>query len=352
MFKFAATFDGYRAWGGFGPCALVANTINADWMRDNALPDSLTLLRTALYFESRRERFVDFGGFGDSREGWERHRRYMRLLLEAIGRRVSEGHPDDEEACVTAWLESHEPARRGQPSRAQVDDETIAAAVALAGRMLAVAMKSGLDVDESKMRQLLWVALRHLSGANVELERGVPVNGFQGVGPVDVMLRDQRSGEVRGLIECKWSVDSQRDTIYEVAWDAIKLSLADAPGAGRWLVAGAPEDSWTATETADLFANGQVETIELWSRELHRRGPNGGMTVGADCEAGGHGNTFTQAPERLQIKLTAESRPRGSVARAVRWCHFTSLRNFHVRSRRSGSGRTCQPCPTLSSSGL
>ncbi|HET6870892.1 MAG TPA: hypothetical protein VFH80_33590 [Solirubrobacteraceae bacterium] len=312
MFKFAATFDGYRVWGGFESCALVANSIDADWRRDHALPDSLTLLRTALYFESRRERFVDFGGFGDNREGWEKHRRYMRVLLDAIRRRVEEGEIDDEGACITAWLEGHQPPKHSERGPAQVDDATIAAAVELASRMLAVLMRSGVKVDESEMRRRLGICLTHLTGASIELERGVPVKGFQRVGPVDVMLRDQRSGDVRGLIECKWSVDPGRDKIYEAAWDAIKLSLADAPGAGRWLVTGAPEDSWQATETADLFRDGEIETSELWARELYKRGPNGGMTVGADCEAGGHGNMFTHAPERLEVTLTADVKVPGT----------------------------------------
>jgi len=48
-----------------------------------------------------------------------------------------------------------------------------------------------------------------------------------------------------------------------------------------------------------------VDLKELWTRPLLAKGPNGGLTVGADCEAGGRGNMFLAAPERLRIKQVA-----------------------------------------------
>jgi hypothetical protein len=74
------------------------------------------------------------------------------------------------------------------------------------------------------------------------------------------------------------------------------------PEGEAWLITGAPDVSWETTETPDLFEDGAVGTVELWNRELLAAGPNGGNTVGSDREAGGYGNMFTHAPERLRIK--------------------------------------------------
>lgn len=313
LFAFAASFHGYAVWGGWDPCALAANDVVVHWEDAHLLPCSLTLLRTALFFESRRERFVDFGGFGDDPDGWAAHRAYVRKLLERIGRLVEQEN-DDEDGFVTSWLESHAPAPRLpvddqtpddegwlQLPAPELDDDAVAAAVSLAARMLGVDLAAGKHVNESRLRERLCLALRHLAPAKTEPERSVPMRGFQGVGPVDVVLRDTNADAIVGLVECKWSVDINRDKIYEGAWDAVKLSLAEAATSGRWLVTGAPDQSWGDTETPDLFADGAIDTVELWGRELRRPGPNGGTTVGADCEAGGRGNMFTDAPERLQI---------------------------------------------------
>jgi hypothetical protein len=75
LFAFAATFFGYVVWGGFEPCALVANEVQERSARTERLPTSLTVLRTALFFESRRERFVDYGCLGDDPGGYEEHQR-------------------------------------------------------------------------------------------------------------------------------------------------------------------------------------------------------------------------------------------------------------------------------------
>jgi hypothetical protein len=60
LLRFAGMFSGYEVWGGFRPCALVANRTAEEYERTTHLPGSVTVLRTALFFEARRERFVDF----------------------------------------------------------------------------------------------------------------------------------------------------------------------------------------------------------------------------------------------------------------------------------------------------
>lgn len=52
--EFALTFDGYEYWGSFDACADVANRWLQTWQKKRELPDSLTDLRTCLFFEQRR----------------------------------------------------------------------------------------------------------------------------------------------------------------------------------------------------------------------------------------------------------------------------------------------------------
>lgn len=314
LFLFAATFPGYAVWGGFEPCALAANDVHERWAMGRGLPPSVTLLRTALFFESRREQFVDYGGFGEDPEGFAEHHDYMRLLLDAIRDALDNDRNDAEDKTVAAWLESHgpdwpepEPTDKADDGwlgldAEPADDDKIAAACGLAARLIAVDIGDGVKIDEDRLRDRLCLALGHLSAADVIKERVVPSFGFRGAGPVDIVLRDRSTTEPVGLVEVKWSVRISRDKIYEAAWDAIKLVLADAPTAKRWLITGAPDVSWEKTETPDLFEDGAVGTVELWNRELLAAGPNGGNAVGSDCEAGGYGNMFTHAPERLRIK--------------------------------------------------
>jgi hypothetical protein len=176
-------------------------------------------------------------------------------------------------------------------------------------------LAAGLPLNEGNLQRRFHAALTENTAGAVERERHVDVPGFQGVGPVDIVISDV-SGKPSGLIECKWSVDLKRDKIYEGAWDAIKLALGAARhDAIAWLVTGAPEDSWRRTETPDLFADGEVDSASVWARPLYARGPNGGMTVGEDCEAGGRGNMFTHAPETLLVKDIADVAVPGSDVR-------------------------------------
>ena len=55
-FEFAHQFDGYAAY----PETLgeLANGVCKDWYEAEVLPDDLTLLRSCLFYEARRSRFV------------------------------------------------------------------------------------------------------------------------------------------------------------------------------------------------------------------------------------------------------------------------------------------------------
>jgi hypothetical protein len=73
--KFALTFDGYKVWGSFHACAEIANARRHD---------TLTDLRTCLFFEQRRWRH-----FAEAPD--RKAMRYVRNLIELIRERVSVG---------------------------------------------------------------------------------------------------------------------------------------------------------------------------------------------------------------------------------------------------------------------
>jgi len=70
--EFALTFDGYKSWGSFEKCAEVANA-----QRD----DTLTEMRTCLFFEQRRWRHFGEDPDKDSMD-------YIRELVKKIREKV------------------------------------------------------------------------------------------------------------------------------------------------------------------------------------------------------------------------------------------------------------------------
>lgn len=74
--EFALTFDGYEVWGSFEKCADIANSQRQE---------SLTDLRTCLFFEQRRWRH-----FGEEPD--EKAMRYLRGVVEKIRSRVAAGY--------------------------------------------------------------------------------------------------------------------------------------------------------------------------------------------------------------------------------------------------------------------
>lgn len=305
MIAFANAFPSYEIWCGLRPVQTVTYYVADGWKHQHGWPMSLTVLRTALFGEARSEKFVDYGGLGDSDEGWHEHRAYMRQILRQIERCVAADNRDRESESAIRWLKAH-PSRpillesRDTPSLAPED---LADAVRLAAEALALELRDGVEPSESLLRaQLLW-AWPHTSGAIVEAERRVATPEFQGVGPVDIIARAESDGRITGMLECKWSREGKRDKIYEAAWDAVKLALATLhnEAATAYVVTVATRTAWAKSETADLFSTGTVDTVELWGRELTPVGMNGSNTVGGDCEAGGRGNMFTVAPRSLLI---------------------------------------------------
>ena len=342
---FAMTFSGYRLWDDVGTCAQVARPVFASWSSGGPLPGSLTLLRTALFFEWRAMHMTDYiedismeqttlmpraASAVDAARTEETPLReiyrYLRDLVRAIGERVANGSVDTELQAATEWFRKHPYQLRSESDRgsgsaeypevgdvAEIDNDLIARAVAAATRGLERDLAAGGQISENVLRAHLCEAFENLLPDGCERERHVEVPGFQGVGPVDIVLGDPAAGTGVGLVECKWSVAS-RDKIYEGAWDAIKLALAVGDGSHSrgWLITGAESTAWDATETPDLFETATIETTNLWKRPLRKRGPNGGRTVGEDCENGGYGNMFTHAPAKLHVQLVATAQVAGT----------------------------------------
>ena len=76
--EFALTFDGYGYWGSFERCAEIANR------REH---DSLTKLRTCLFFEQRRWRY-----FGEEPDG--EALAYIHGIIETLREKVRRGETE------------------------------------------------------------------------------------------------------------------------------------------------------------------------------------------------------------------------------------------------------------------
>jgi len=78
---FALTFNGYKHWGSFKKCREVADQGVKLYRGRQALNQSLTDLRTCLFFESRRWKHYEKN---PTKKGME----YIRALVEAIRVRI------------------------------------------------------------------------------------------------------------------------------------------------------------------------------------------------------------------------------------------------------------------------
>jgi hypothetical protein len=82
--RFALSFDGYESSGSFRNCAEIGEKWAQAFLAAGALPDSLTELRTCLFFEQRRWRHYGF-------DPDEQARSYLGALLEGIREKVRAG---------------------------------------------------------------------------------------------------------------------------------------------------------------------------------------------------------------------------------------------------------------------
>ncbi len=79
--RFALSFNGYEYWGSVKKCGDVANRAAGAYYAEGVLPNSLTEVRTCLFFEQRRWRHF---GFDPDEETMD----YIHALLERIRQKV------------------------------------------------------------------------------------------------------------------------------------------------------------------------------------------------------------------------------------------------------------------------
>ena len=161
---------------------------------------------------------------------------------------------------------------------------------------------TGLRGHELRERQhfdpLTKDAFERHTGAR-PISRTLRTPDFPGVGPVDVVL-----SEPKALVELKWSC-LDPDKIFEGVWDAIKLALVGPQHRydALYIAIGASLAAWANSESADLFATGEIKTTAIWSRPLQPpRAPNRGKSVGEDLVIGGRGNQPLRAPATLAVR--------------------------------------------------
>lgn len=85
--RFALTFNGYAHWGSMEKCVEVAKQWERLWQEQATLPDTLTNLRTCLFFEQRSWRHM---GYVPSEQAMV----YIHALVEMIHLRVAAGELD------------------------------------------------------------------------------------------------------------------------------------------------------------------------------------------------------------------------------------------------------------------
>jgi hypothetical protein len=125
---------------------------------------------------------------------------------------------------------------------------------------------------------------------------------FPGLGAVDVVVERPKA-----LIELKWAYGAPAK-IFESVWDATKLALLGAQHGYEtlYVVCGASSVEWAASESSELFRQGEVDALGLWQQPLAPpRGPNYGTTVGEDLVIGARGNRPLRAHARLAVRTVA-----------------------------------------------
>ena len=81
ILPFALTFDGYEQWGDFEKCQEIAKLGIISYRTQKSFTQSLTDLRTCLFYEARRWRHLEKN---PNKNGME----YIHALLDAIRVRV------------------------------------------------------------------------------------------------------------------------------------------------------------------------------------------------------------------------------------------------------------------------
>ncbi len=121
-----------------------------------------------------------------------------------------------------------------------------------------------LPVERDLKRELRASLNQRLAGLTLEsTEHKLSLKGWPKVGTVDLAIDVPSALPV--LIELKWGAG----TLYNCAWDAVKLALALGEGAtnAAYMVAGAPVSEWSSgVPGSELFADEDWNTTAFMER--------------------------------------------------------------------------------------
>ena len=171
----------------------------------------------------------------------------------------------------------------------------------VARRMSALGCDGGLLRERQHLDPMTKDVLESLTGDR-PVSRKLTTADFPGLGPVDVVHAAPRL-----LIELKWSYELP-GKVFEGAWDAVKSGLLGPAHSidALYLMTGAARDEWQRSESADLFATGELDPREVWARSLvPPRGRNRGTTIAEDLVIGARGNRPRRMPHRIFTRSVA-----------------------------------------------
>jgi hypothetical protein len=135
--------------------------------------------------------------------------------------------------------------------------------------------KTALDLQQHTSiceRELEEVLVAHLAESlpgSISRQAPLSLEGWPGVGNCDIAVTGS-NGDAPILLELKWGAG----TLYNCAWDAVKLASALREGAAQraYLVAGAPLSDWRSEQRgAELFDSASWDTpafMDFYAKEF------------------------------------------------------------------------------------
>jgi hypothetical protein len=131
----------------------------------------------------------------------------------------------------------------------------------------------GTLAERKDLEPSVIAALTPAFGGRVEKDRKISVPHWTSVGHADLLVREAPGTErLRWVAELKWCGPGH-DILYEGIWDMFKVALAtgreEHPKA--YLISGAEQSLWRASEFADLFDDATHDPVELCARRLPDR---------------------------------------------------------------------------------
>jgi hypothetical protein len=170
-----------------------------------------------------------------------------------------------------------------------------------AGHGAVVALTERRDLEPAAV-----AAIGSVFPARAEKDRKVVIPYWEGVGRVDLIVR-QASGseELAAVVELKWCGPGH-DILFEAIWDLFKMALGtqrdDAPHG--YLITGAEKTLWEVSPFANLFENAEHDPAELCR---HRLADAKQTLVWDETLRGGYDRSPEQVPARITTRVCGRS---------------------------------------------